>query len=195
VSPAQRFQGQLTDADLDRLVEIERTERARLVETSPVWGAHADRLLCVCLCQGAALHLVDGRNGVKDLDVWTFFSRSPELESRAIHSGFRAGRHRDSRLSHLGRWDDSDAPARFRNYNGRRIDLFGVALPVAPDADPVAALHGWLEERPTTRAHYLAEKAVVMLWPERLKVVWPVNAEGQPLKGYKPAPAGAPTAT
>lgn len=194
MSAAQRFQGQLTDTDLDRLIEIERAERARLVKSSPVWGAHADRLLCVCLCQGAALHLLDGRSGVKDLDVWTFFSRSPQLDSRAINSGFRAGRHRDSGLSHLGRWHDPDGPTRFRTYTGRRIDLFGVALRVAPDADPVAALRGWLGERPTTRAHYLAEKAVVMLWPERLRVVWPLSAEGQPLKGYRPAPAGSTAA-
>lgn len=174
----------LTDADLDRLLELERTERARLVRTGAVWGAHRDRLLCVCLAQGAALHLLDGQTGIKDLDVWTFFARNPELESRVIDSGFRKGRHRDSGLTHLGRWYDPDGPDRFRAYTGRRVDLFGTALPVDPGADPVAALRAWLDERRTTRARYLAEKAVVMLAPERLRVVWPVQADGRPLLGY-----------
>jgi hypothetical protein len=30
---------------------------------------YADRLFAVALCQGAALHYIDGKNGVKDLDV------------------------------------------------------------------------------------------------------------------------------
>jgi hypothetical protein len=177
----------LTDADLDRLLEIERAERERLLHTGAVWGAHRDRLLCICLAQGAALHLLDGRNGIKDLDVWTFFSRSPDLESRVIDSGFRKGRHRDSGLTHLGRWVDPEGPARYRGFSGRRVDLFGAAIPFESDADPVAMLRTWLGARRTTRARYLAEKAVVMLWPERLKVVWPVEADGQSLRGYAPS--------
>ena len=27
------------------------------------------------LCQGAALHYVNGRNGVKDFDVWSFYAQ------------------------------------------------------------------------------------------------------------------------
>ncbi len=29
--------------------------------------------LCVALCQGAALHFYDKKNGVKDFDVWFFY--------------------------------------------------------------------------------------------------------------------------
>lgn len=180
-------QEKLTAADLDRLVELERAERERLIQTAAVWAAHRDRLLCVCLAQGAAWHLLDGRNGIKDLDVWTFFARNPELDGRVIDSGFRKGRHRDSGLSHLGLWFDPEGPPRFRSFTGRRVDLFGVALPAQPEGDPVAALRAWLGERRTTRAHYLAEKAVVMLEPQRLKVVWPIEADGRPLVGYDPS--------
>lgn len=80
-----------------------------------------------------------------------------------------------------------EGPARFRAYTGRRVDLFGAALPVAPGADPGTALRAWLGEQRTTRAHYLAEKAVVMLWPQRLRVVWPVEADGHALRGYAPS--------
>ena len=37
-------------------------------------GRYAGRLLCRALCQGAALHYLDGRNGVKDFDVWSFYA-------------------------------------------------------------------------------------------------------------------------
>ena len=30
---------------------------------------------------GAAQHLLDGRNRIKDLDVWTFFARRPDFGS------------------------------------------------------------------------------------------------------------------
>lgn len=37
-------------------------------------GRYAGRLLCRALCQGAALHYLDGKNGVKDFDVWSFYA-------------------------------------------------------------------------------------------------------------------------
>jgi hypothetical protein len=66
---AERSQAKLTDRDLERLLEFERVERERLYRTSPIWAAHRKRLLCVCLGQGSALHLIDGRNGIKDFDA------------------------------------------------------------------------------------------------------------------------------
>ncbi len=179
-------QAKLTPADLNRLVEIERAERGGLIRTAAIWAAHRDRLLCVCLAQGAAQHLLDGRNGIKDLDVWTFFARNPELDGRVIDSGFRKGRHRDSGLSHLGRWFDPEGPPRFRSFTGRRVDLFGVALPAEPDADPVAALERGSASDERSAPIYLAEKAVVMLEPQRLRVVCPIEADGGQLLGYDP---------
>ena len=38
-------------------------------------GRYAGRLICRTLCQGAALHYLDGRNGVKDFDVWSFYAQ------------------------------------------------------------------------------------------------------------------------
>jgi hypothetical protein len=35
----------------------------------------AGRLLGRALCQGAALHYVNGKNGVRDFDVWSFYAR------------------------------------------------------------------------------------------------------------------------
>ena len=42
------------------------------------YSALADRIIAVTLCQGAALHHLDGRNRVKDFDVWTFYAAHPD---------------------------------------------------------------------------------------------------------------------
>jgi hypothetical protein len=64
VHPPHRVYGSVRDDDLNRLVEIERRWRARAAKEH--WRLYADRLLCVCLAQGAALHLIDRENRIKD---------------------------------------------------------------------------------------------------------------------------------
>jgi len=60
--------------DLVRLAEIARADLVDFFASKPRYAALENRLVCIALCQGAALHFVDGRNGVKDFDVWTFFA-------------------------------------------------------------------------------------------------------------------------
>ena len=38
---------------------------------------YESRRLAAALAQGAALHFLDGRTSVKDLDVWTFYAAIP----------------------------------------------------------------------------------------------------------------------
>jgi hypothetical protein len=90
----------LSDADLDRMLEFERVERERLYRESAIWKAHRNRLLCICLGQGTALHLIHGSD-LNDFDVLRFFARSPSLEPNRVNSSFRAGRHHDFGLAVL----------------------------------------------------------------------------------------------
>jgi hypothetical protein len=54
-------------ADLLRLAALAADAEAGLFERNPHGsGRYADRLLGRALCQGAALHYVNGQNGVKD---------------------------------------------------------------------------------------------------------------------------------
>jgi hypothetical protein len=122
------------------------------------------------LCQGAALHYLDGRNGVKDFDVWSFYAARSDgpfpyrWHGTADFGPSRFGRHPD------------DPPS----YRGRRVDLLGRSLPVPPGADPVAALVDYLSAARTISARALAGKAVILLtritrehavgeviWPQR----------------------------
>jgi hypothetical protein len=74
----ERSLEKLSDADLHRLVELARLWQQDLERRKPHWRLYEGRLLCVCLAQGAALHLIDGTNGIKDFDVYRFFAASPE---------------------------------------------------------------------------------------------------------------------
>ncbi len=128
---AERSRAKFTDRDLDRLLELERRERERLCRTSKIWAAHRDRMLCICLGQGTALHLIHGRTGINDFDVWTFFARRADLNSRSVNSAFRRGRKRDFGPSRFGVRTDAYFRTKFPSFEGRNVDLFGGGCPVA----------------------------------------------------------------
>ena len=59
--------------DLQRLSEIAGQDLECFIARDPVGRAgFVQTILCVALCQGAALHYVDNTSGVKDIDVYTF---------------------------------------------------------------------------------------------------------------------------
>ncbi len=135
-----------------------------MFEVYPRLRVFSDRVLLTALCQGAALHYIDGKNGVKDLDVYTFYARHPT-------AGFphRRRKMEDFGESDLGRHPDDDP--RFR---GRHVDLMGRVIDVLPTADPVEAVRDYLSRSATTTSRKLAEKAVVVLDPGPLRghIIW-----------------------
>jgi hypothetical protein len=151
--------------DLSRLARIARWDREDFFVSKPRYSALAGRLVCVALCQGAALHFVDGTNGVKDFDVWTFF---------AAHPGdppFPWRRHRARVFGDPRFGRPPDKP----DFVGRRVDLLGRSLQPRGETTPDAILSTYLSEGATETARALSEKAVVFLEPmDRLgDVVWP----------------------
>jgi hypothetical protein len=115
--------------------------------------------------------------------VWSFFAAIPG-------SRFPANRrmtHVDLGPSRFGR--QTDGPARFHHYRGRRIDLLMRALRVDPGDDPRAALHGYLLEARAASAKHLAAKGVVLIDPPPLRgqIVWPPGAR-QASAGARRAP-------
>jgi hypothetical protein len=63
-------------AGLLRLAALAADAEAELFGRNPHGsGRYAGRLLGRALCQGAALHYVDKKNGVKDFDVWSFYAQ------------------------------------------------------------------------------------------------------------------------
>jgi hypothetical protein len=150
------------DDDLRKLADLAAADLRDFIERNPGHAGLANRVLCVALCQGAALHYVDGKNGVKDFDVWTFFycdGKSPQFPYR------RQG---------VGKFEG----VRFQNST-RRVDFLGRTLKVGKGADPVEAVQGYLATQRTRSAWHLSQKAVVILAPakRRGQVIWPRTYE------------------
>ena len=143
---------QIDRDDLIRLAELAaRAEGALFARRPRGAGRYADRLVCRALCQGAARHYVDGRNGVKDFDVWSFYAERGDGPFPYRWRGTA-----DYGPSKFGRFPD-DPPS----FTGRRVDLLGRSLDVPLGADPVTVLRGYLSAARTASARALAEKAVV----------------------------------
>jgi hypothetical protein len=159
-----RSSAEITFDDLGRLAEIAAADRTDRFRRRPHWNGYADRILCVALCQGAALHYIDRKNGIKDFDVYTFYAEDPAL-------GPFPPRWRvpvDLGESKFGRHPADEG------FAGRRVDLIGRSLRVAPDANPVEAVRAYLRRGRTDTARLLAAKAVVAIDPPHLRgaVVW-----------------------
>lgn len=186
----------LTGEHLRRLAALADADHA-LFTRSDGRPEYRPRRLIVVLAQGAALHYLHDRDGgthpdpgIKDLDVWTFYSAIPAHRFPAD----RRETHADFGPSVLGRqWYDLGAARdarerarwlRWSAYSGRRVDFLMRALPIrvdAPISSMVKALQEWLAlgaQSTGTRkpsAWHLAKKAMVLLFPEssRGDVIWP----------------------
>jgi hypothetical protein len=157
-----------SDRSLARLATLAADAEAELFRRKPQGsGRYAGRLLGRALCQGAALHYVNGRNGVKDFDVWSFYAQYDDWPFPARWRGTR-----DFGPSKFGRYP-GDPP----RYSGRRVDLLGRSLPAEPGADSAEILRRYLTARRTDSAKCLAAKAVVLIDPGNRagEIVWPAD--------------------
>jgi hypothetical protein len=129
-------------------------------------GRYAGRLLGRALCQGAALHYLNGSSGVKDFDVWSFYAQYDDWPFPARWRGTR-----NFGPSKFGRYS-GDPP----RYSGRRVDLLGRSLSAEPGADLSDHLRRYLAARRTDSAKALAAKAVVLIDPPSRagEIVWPI---------------------
>lgn len=154
--------------DLIRLGQLAAEDRKDLFSRKKETGSiYESRLFAVALCQGGALHYLDGKNGIKDLDVWSFFVESP---LRMFPPRRRA--KVDFGDAKFGKTPDSP------NFVGRRVDLIGRSIPCADPEDPVGTLRRYLEHGKTETARLLAMKAMILIEPSELigTVVWPYSS-------------------
>lgn len=165
MSQSLRCFDRISTEDLQRLGNIARIERNDFFDRNPRYRVLGEKIIAVALCQGAALHYVNGETGIKDFDVWTFYARHPGLtfpHRRKVVA-------RDFGDPKFGKSPDHP------EFEGRKVDLLGRSLDVDAGTDPVKALQMYLCKRKTTTAVKLAEKAVVLIEPVDLLgvVVWP----------------------
>lgn len=155
----------ITRGDLRRLGDIALRDLESLFCRHPDTAhLYRHRLFVVALCQGAALHILDGKNGVKDFDIWCFFKAHPKKpfpyrrHARADFGSPKFGKSRN--------WE---------HFVGRRVDLLGRSLKVSSHESPEDALRGYLSSSKTASARALAKKAMILIYPHTLlgTVVWP----------------------
>ena len=160
---SERSMETITEEHLRRLIKLATRDRQGLFSRNPHLTVYKDRILMVALCQGAAQHYIDATNGIKDLDVYTFYAEAPGLKYP-----FRRRGVADFGRSELGTHPDHPEV-------GRHVDLLGRALDVSPTTDPVWAVRNYLKQGRSATAKELAAKAVIGLEPAYLfrTVVWP----------------------
>lgn len=158
----------ITNSDLRRLAQIARSDRKDFFKRKKRWSdLYSKRIICVALCQGAALHFIDRKNGVKDFDVWTFYS-----EHSQFPFPYRRRARADFGESKFGRW-----PTDPEKFKGRRVDLIGRSIQSSIKINPIEALRRYLSDGKTESAKKLAKKAVILLEPAYMcgKVIWPTK--------------------
>jgi len=159
--------------DLKRLARIAAGEREDFFKRHPEYALlYRKRMLCTALCEDGALHYQNGQTGLETFAIWTFYAEHPEApfpvwhEERYDYGRSRFGRH-------------PDAPEAFQ---GRAVDLAGRSIDASPIDDPVEALQHYLRRSGNPTPKQLAQKAVVLIEPERLLgyAVWPTLVPARP---------------
>jgi hypothetical protein len=171
VGPEGRSFARITQTDLDRLADLAAADRKAFFVAHPDWAAdYAHRYIATALCQGAALHFVNGDAGIQDFDVYSFYSANPDRRWYA-----KRNKPVDFGDPKFGR--SLDRP----DFAGRRVDLMGRAIECATGESPIQCIRRWLAAGRTESAKFLAQKAVVLLDPgvARGTIVWPVEPTAQ----------------
>lgn len=157
----------ITITDLQRLAAIARADREDLFNRKPkLRKLYEGKVICVTLCQGAALHYIDSKNGVKDFDVWTFFYEHPKQPFP-----YRRNVPRDFGDPKFGTSPDK------LNFVGRRVDLIGRSIPCKEGQGPIEIVQNYLISSSNKSPRLLIKKAVIILEPEELlgKIAWPIS--------------------
>lgn len=146
---SERLFERITKADLRRLAMLAIDYFDDLFDRRPhASGLFRRRLIMLALCQGAALHYIDGSHGVKDFDVWGFFRELPDLAFP-----YRGVRGRpDFGLSRFGREPKQD------RYEGRRVDILGRSINVERGENAVAAVRRYLAPVRAVAVHGISRR-------------------------------------
>ena len=139
--------GKITIGALSKLAAIAQLDFEGLCYRHPRYKKMLP--LAICLAQGAATHVVDGVNGIKDFDVWYFF-KAGEVTApprRVAKADFGRGKY--------GKTNDSP------NFVGRRVDLMMRSIPY--DLSPILSIQNYLVKKNTRSAEFLSMKGVIIL--------------------------------
>jgi hypothetical protein len=143
----------LTTIDLASLRRLGIEEGKAFFRRNPhLKTTYGSALIAICLCQGAASHLLNPSVGVKDYDVWHFY-----VQNRRVPFPYRA--HYRS------------------HYKGRRVDFLKRCIServVSGSTSAGESVIAYLMRRDTATKKRLLTKAIIGLHPKSIfgKVLW-----------------------
>jgi len=155
----------LTKEDLKEIEQYAKEELKRLFnevgKPKGKYKVYENKLIAICLCQGAAQHFVDGKTGIKDIDVWFFFEEDKDVKI----PNFKNMRKSVSK--------------KFTNIGEKRIDFLKKAIKEdiinkSESEKPEDILKSYLQNGHTSTSKLLAQKSVVGLFPPDIfeKIIW-----------------------
>jgi hypothetical protein len=162
VGSAGRSYQAIEIADLKRLAQIAQKDQIEFFENHPEWAKlYSDRKICIALCQGAALHYINGSTGINDFDIYTFYRKHPakDLYPKRIKSY-------DFGNAKFGQSQDKP------DFIGRRVDCLVRSIDAVEGEDVGISIQRYLMGGKTETARLLAAKAVILLKPNCGKVLW-----------------------
>lgn len=153
----------ITTQDLKRILKLAKSDVKRFFDNHPKYGRlYRGTEILIALGQGAALHYIDKKSGVKDFDVWFFYPK------RTITLPYRRRGTADFGSLKFGKHPDD------KDYTGRRIDILMRSDPHFKRNNPQRSLTNYLNQSNTQTAVKLSHKAMIGLWPDSLfgKILW-----------------------
>lgn len=162
VDSAGRSYREIEITDLRRLVLIAQKDQIAFFENHPEWARlYSSRKICIALCQGAALHYVNGSTGINDFDVYTFYRKHyvKDLYPKRI-------KYYDFGDAKFGQSQDKP------DFIGRRVDCLVRSIDAFEGEDARISIQRYLAGGKTKTARLLAAKVVILLEPNCGEVIW-----------------------
>ncbi|WP_288582015.1 hypothetical protein [uncultured Methylobacterium sp.] len=133
---------------------------------------YRDRLLLLCLCQGAALHHQqklaglpeEECRGIHDFDVWGFFRTHPD---RPFPPRWR-GEH-DLGVPHFGRRPEDG------HFVGRKVDVIGRSVDCRPNEDGAGSVLRWVQNGGGSSPRHIRQRPIFVIsdGPDFGRMIWP----------------------
>lgn len=162
---SERSQAKITRSDLKKLLSIARENIKSFYERYPKYAEYLGKERLIALGQGAALHYIDKKNGVKDFDIWFFYPRFKSILP------YRRKGVADFGPSKFGKHPDD------KNFHGRKVDILMRSDNHFDNEDPGVCLQKYLIDCRTKTARKLSEKAMIGLYPDKYfgQMLWCKN--------------------
>jgi len=142
--------------DLQAFAARALSRLAEVYDRAPVAGSYKDRLLVLALAQGGALHFLDRKTGLKDIDIWAFYKGGLDRPFPV-----RARWTADLGISKFGKHPEDTT------FSGRRMDILGRSVETRQNDDITTPVSRWLNGY-SGSAHELRQKAVIAIYPHQL---------------------------